>query len=136
MSTFKCIGAGAALLTALLAAGCATSGSHSERSAFPAGRYQNGETVAIFSADGSFKGTTTQAEDWVKGTYTVSGDSLTMIDTWESDSLVKRMGKSCINVPGKYRWTVSKDVLVATVVDDPCDGRREGTSGVPWTRVN
>ena len=136
MSNAKCVGIGASMLSVILASGCATSGGHAGDTTFPVGRYQNGETVAVFGADGSFKGTTTQSEDWVKGTYASRGDIFTVVDTWESESLVKRMGRSCKGIPGKYRWSMSGGVLTAKVVDDKCDGRREGTSGVPWTRVN
>ncbi|MDR7191795.1 hypothetical protein [Luteimonas terrae] len=124
-----------AVAGALLAAGCASTGSGSTPSAFQPGKYQNGETVAIFNADGTFVGTTTTGDDWVRGTYAVTGSEVVMQDTWESESLRQQMGKDCIGVEGRYSWTLVSDVLTATAIDDPCEGRRQGTSGVPWTRM-
>ena len=123
-------------LAVLLATGCATYGRQVGANAFPSGKYHNGDTVAIFNADGTFLGTTTAGNDWVKGTYSVSGNTLTMVDTWESDSTIQHSGKSCVNVPGRYSWTLSDGVLTAMAIDDACDGRKRGTSGVPWTRMN
>lgn len=123
------------VLCALLAAGCASTGGGSTASAFQPGKYQNGETVAIFNADGTFVGTTTTGVDWVRGTYTVTGNEVVMQDTWESDTLRQQMGKDCIGIAGRYSWTLAGGVLTATAIDDPCEGRRQGTSGVPWTRM-
>lgn len=120
---------------ASLAAGCASSGGSSAASAFQPGKYQNGESVAIFNADGTFVGTTPTGDDWVRGTYAVTGNEVVMRDTWESEMLRQQMGKDCIGIAGRYRWTLAGDVLTATVIDDPCAGRRQGTSGVPWTRM-
>lgn|GEM_PF-1926055 len=124
-----------AVTCALLAAGCASTGGGSTASAFQPGKYQNAESVAIFNADGTFVGTTTTGDDWVKGTYEVTGNEVVMQDTWESERLRRQMGKDCIGVVGRYGWTLVGDVLTATAIDDPCEGRRQGTSGVPWTRM-
>lgn len=124
-----------AITCALLAAGCTSTGGASTASAFPAGKYQNGDTVAIFNADGTFVGTTTTGDDWVRGTYRVDGDEVTMQDSWESDMLREQMGKDCIGIEGRYGWALTGDVLTATAIDDPCEGRRQGTSGVAWTRM-
>ncbi len=124
-----------AVACALLAGGCASTGGGSAASTFPAGKYQNGETVAIFNADGTYVGTTTTGEDWVKGNYQVSGNEFTMQDTWESDMLRTQMGQDCIGIKGRYSWAMAGDVLTATAIDDPCEGRKQGTSGVAWTRM-
>ncbi|MDR6990492.1 hypothetical protein [Luteimonas sp. 3794] len=124
-----------AIACALLTAGCASTGGASTASAFQPGKYQNGETVAIFNTDGTFVGTTTSGNEWVRGTYQVTGNEVVMRDTWESDMLRQQMGKDCIGIAGRYNWTLQADVLTATVIDDACDGRRRGTSGVPWTRM-
>ena len=118
-----------ALCGSLLVAACASTGSNHATSAFPVGKYHNGDTVAIFNSDGTFVGTTTQGTDWVKGTYTVSGNEITMVDTWEADDLVQKMGKSCMGIEGRYNWTKEGDVLTATAIDDACEGRKAGTSG-------
>lgn len=128
------ITAGLAITFALLAGACTTSGG-SSASAFPVGKYRNGETVAIFNADGTFEGTTTGGDDWVKGTYVASGNEVTMEDTWEGDKLKENMGKSCLGIKGRYGWTLTGDVFTATAIDDPCEGRKQGTSGVQWTRM-
>lgn len=124
-----------ALSTLALLAACASTGGGGEASAFPAGKYRNGETVAIFNADGTFVGTTTKNEDWVKGNYTVAGNEFTMVDTWEGDDLMKEMGKSCVGIEGRYTWVLEGDTMTATAIDDACEGRKQGTSGVPWTRM-
>lgn len=129
------ITAALAVTCTLLAAGCASTGGGNTAAAFQPGKYQNGETVAIFNADGSFVGTTTTGDDWVRGTYVVSGNEVTMQDTWESEMLRRQMGKDCIGIEGRYSWTLAGGVLTATAIDDPCEGRRQGTSGVPWTRM-
>lgn len=124
-----------AVTCALLASGCASPSGGSTAAAFQPGKYRNGETVAIFNADGTFVGTTTTGEDWVRGRYAVDGNEVTMQDTWESAMLRQKMGKDCIGIEGRYSWTLAGDVLTATAIDDSCEGRRQGTSGVPWTRM-
>lgn len=123
------------LCGSLLLAACASTGTSDDASAFPVGKYRNGDTVAIFNADGTFVGTTTEGEDWVKGTYAATGKEFTMQDTWEGEALVKQMGKSYMGIEGRYTWALEADVLTATVVEDACEGRVKGTSGVPWTRM-
>ena len=51
----------------LLLCACASGGAKTEVSPL-VGKYQAGETVAIFNPDGTFEGTTTQNETWVRGT--------------------------------------------------------------------
>ena len=53
----------------------------------------------------------------------------------ERDALRRQMGTDCIGIPGRYSWTLAGDVLIATAIDDPCASRRQGTSGVRWTRM-
>lgn len=125
----------AAMSGSLLVAACASTGTGGSASAFPVGKYQSGNTVAVFNADGTFLGTTTQGNDWVKGNYTVAGNEITMRDTWEADSLVQQSGKSCLGVEGRYSWALAGDVLTATAIDDACEARKAGTDGVPWTRM-
>lgn len=129
------ITAASVLTAALLAAGCTSTPPGRDASAFQPGRYQNGDTVAVFNSDGTFVGTTTTGDDWVRGTYQLRGNEVVMRDTWESDALRQEMGTDCIGIPGRYSWTLADDVLIATVIDDPCAGRRQGTSGVRWTRM-
>jgi hypothetical protein len=124
-----------ALCGSLFVAACASTGPGDSASTFPFGKYHNGDTVAIFNADGTFVGTTTQGEDWVKGNYTVAGNEITMVDTWEGDVLLQKMGKSCMGVEGRYSWVLEGDVLTATAIDDACEGRKAGTDGTPWTRM-
>ena len=83
----------------LLLCACASGGVKTEVSPL-VGKYQAGETVAIFNPDGTFEGTTTQNEAWVSGNYTLDGNEVTLDDTWESDGLLKQMGKSCMGTKG------------------------------------
>lgn len=118
----------------LLSAGCATTGHSASASNFPVGKYSNGDTVAIFNPDGTFTGTTTSGDEWVRGTYTHTADEFTMIDTWEGPMLTDG-GNGCEGQPGRYRWSLTGDVLIATAIEDSCAGRKQGTSGVAWTRM-
>lgn len=124
------LAAAAALLTA-----CAGTPGKGAQAAFTPGKFRNGDTVAIFNPDGTFVGTTAQGADWVKGTYVVNGNEVTFEDTWEATALTERMGKSCLGIKGRYSWTLVGDVMTATAIDDPCEGRNRGTSGIPWTRM-
>lgn len=102
---------------------------------FPAGRYQQGDTVVVFNPNGTFVGTTPEGNDWVRGTYTNSGNEMTVTDTWESEDMNKD-GNSCMGMPGRYSWALSGDTFTANVVDDACEGRKKGTDGIAWTRMH
>ena len=114
-----------------LLAGCASSGTTSSASPL-VGKYQSGGGIAIFSADGTYRGSTPDGEDWVKGTYTVDGNMLTMSDTWEDPAVIQ---PSCIGVPGRYTWEIKNDTLIARAVDDACEARKQATSGTAWKRL-
>ena len=118
----------------LLFTACASTGASSDVSPL-VGKYQSGEVIAIFNADGTYEGTTPQNDTWVRGTYRIDGDQVTLQDTWESDSLFKQMGKSCMGIAGRYSWVIEDDKLTAIALDDACEGRKRGTSGVEWTRM-
>ncbi len=102
---------------------------------FPAGTYHNGDTVVVFNTNGTFVGTTPQGNDWVRGNYTANGNEMTVTDTWETDDM-KKDGNSCIGMTGRYNWVLSGDTMTTSVVDDTCAGRKKGTDGVAWTRMN
>ncbi len=136
--------------TALLLAACSSMGAKSSDSAsnisngtsklivasdFPVGRYQEGTTVVVFNPDGTFLGTTPDGNDWVRGTYTHTANEITLIDTWESEEMV-RNGTNCKGIPGRYSWVLSGQTLTATVIDDTCEGRKQGTDGIAWTRMH
>lgn len=112
-----------------------TSASMDVASDFPAGRYQRGDTVVVFNPNDTFVGTTPEGNDWVRGTYTHSGNEFTATDTWESEDMIKN-GNSCMGVPGRYSWALSGDTFIAHVIDDACEGRKKGTDGVAWTRMH
>lgn len=122
--------AAVAVTCALLAAGCASTRASSTASAFQPGKYRHGDTVAIFHVDGIFVGTTTAGDDWVKGTYELSGNTFAMQDTWESASLRQQMGKDCIGMVGRYSWTLAGDVLTATATAIPA--RDVGGARMAW----
>jgi len=119
----------------LAVAGCASTAGGSAASAFQPGKYRSGDTVAIFNTDGTFVGTTPTGDDWVRGTWQVVGREIVLRDTWEGEMLRRQMGKDCIGIAGRYSWTLVGEVLTATAIDDACEGRRQGTDGVPWTRM-
>ena len=114
-----------------LLAACASSGPASNASAL-VGKYQVEGTIAIFNADGTYVGTTVDGRDWVKGTYTVDGNMLTMTDTWEDSKI---MTSNCMGITGRYTWELKGDTLTAQAVEDACEGRKQATSGTAWKRV-
>ena len=116
-----------------LLAGCATHGATSGTSTSPlVGKYQSQGGIAIFSADGTYRGTALDGKEWVKGTYKVDGNSFTMIDTWEDQAVIQ---PSCIGVPGRYTWELKDDALTAQAVEDTCEGRKQATNNTTWKRV-
>lgn len=148
MNTHRTLAVSAALAILLAASGCASTGNPSTpaasadarataatTAAFPTGKFRNGDTVAVFNPDGTYLGTTTNGEDWIKGNYALSGNEITLEDTWEAASHVERMGKSCKGIKGRYGWAMAGDVLTATLIEDTCEGRIKGINGTAWTRM-
>lgn len=115
--------------TCTLLAACASGGGSASDVTPLVGKYQSGPSIATFDADGTFRGTTPEGKDWVRGTYTVDGNTMTMVDTWEDkDVLTER----CEGVPGRY---AENDALTAQSIEDACKGRRDTVSGMAWTRM-
>ncbi len=101
---------------------------------FPTGRFQNGDMVAVMNPDGSYVGTTPQGEDWVRGRYVVTGDTVTITDSWMADAY---KDNSCVGKgTGRYRWTSTATGTRYTLIEDACAARARGLgdSGV-WTRI-
>jgi hypothetical protein len=131
MSTKTRVAAVLAATTVMLAIACA-SAADTKPAAFPVGSYQNEQNIVVFKPDGTFVGTTPKGEDWVKGTYTHSGNAATVVDTWEGEPL---KGENCMGKVGKYTWAKTGKVLTFNVVEDPCQGRKHGTDKVAWTQI-
>ena len=96
------------------------------QSKFPTGTYSNGEFAITFYEDGSH---TVSANNnvLVKGTYTVAKDQIVLTD--------KEGEYSCgESRPGKYRWTVDKNVLTFEKLEDDCEGRAGALSGQAWVK--
>lgn len=117
--------------TCLLLAACASGGTASEASPL-IGKFQSGQSVAIFNADGSFSGTTPDGKAWVRGTYTVDGDTMTMVDTWEDPAV---LNERCEGISGRYTWQIENDTLTARVIEDACKGRADTIGSMAWKRV-
>lgn len=115
----------------LLLTACASGGSTSGVSPL-VGSYQNGQSVATFNADGSFSGATPDGEEWVRGTYTLDGKTMTMVDTWEDEAVLT---ERCEGIPGRYAWSLEGDTLVARVIEDACEGRSETIDNQAWKRL-
>lgn len=79
-----------------------------------------------FTADGDFS-VTESGEVLAVGTYTATSTTV---------ELVPGSGAIACAESGTYEWDVEDDILTFTVVNDPCDGRKEGLDGVPRKRVD
>lgn len=103
-------------------------------SAFPTGRFQNGDMIAVMNPDGTYVGTTPTNDDWVKGNYTVDGDMVAINDSWMAE---KYKEGSCVGKgAGRYRWAATAAGISYTLVDDPCEARAKGLGdNGAWTRV-
>jgi hypothetical protein len=42
---------------------------------------------------------------------------------------------ACPNATGKYKISITADVLAFTLIDDPCEGRGTSLNGIKWTKV-
>jgi hypothetical protein len=42
---------------------------------------------------------------------------------------------ACPNATGKYKISFTADVMVFTLIDDPCEGRGNSLNGIKWTKV-
>lgn len=115
----------------LLLGACASGGSTSDVSPL-VGKFQNGPNTATFHPDGTFVGTTPDGKEWVRGTYTVDGDTMTMVDTWEDKQVLT---ERCEGIPGRYSWKIENDTLTSKVIEDACEGRAEAVSATAWKRI-
>lgn len=96
------------------------------------GKFQSGESVAIFNADGTFAGTPPDGKEWVRGTYTVDGDTMEMVDTWEDPQVLT---ERCEGIHGRYGWKIENDTLTVKMIEDACKGRAETINGMAWKRL-
>ncbi len=60
------------------------------------------------------------------GTYTSTSSSITLNATGGTSS--------CINIPGKYNFSISGNTLSFSLVSDTCNGRSDALVGGAWTK--
>ena len=63
----------------------------------------------------------------VTGTYTLSGDKITIIDDGNASE------GGCSGIEGNYSYSIDGDELIFSLIADNCDGRSEGMPGT-WTK--
>ena len=86
-------------------------------------------TVWTINADGTFHVTTTKPKAQVWGTYTVSGDTMTVQETRGKGAIPK----SCKS-PGVYKFSrPDANTLAFTLVNDVCKPRIQNVTQ-PWHR--
>lgn len=125
------LGAGVALM---LLAGCASTGGGASKSGLAPGRFVNDTLVIVLSADGSYLGTTTDGDDWVRGSYRSRGDEITVQDSWMHQNLAD---KSCVGKgEGRYRWQEDGGAVRVrfTLIEDACAARARGIGNSVWQR--
>jgi len=82
----------------------------------PLGSYQSGPFTVTLQEGGTFRVVHANGGG-VTGTYKVSGDQVEITD--EGGEFF------CQNGAGKYTWKAEGDKLTFTLIEDPCDGRRQ-----------
>jgi hypothetical protein len=100
-----------------------------EATAFPIGTFtmedHDGKWLIVFKDDGSFRVTINGQPMVRRGSYTVSGDQITL-----SDDSVPCAGKG----DGTYRWTFDGKMLTWEVVKDRCIARKGTHDGSTWSK--
>jgi hypothetical protein len=104
-------------------------GTRAEAADFPTGTYIHSlhkETVIRFDEDGKFKVTLSKLVV-AKGTYTVTGDEVTLTD--EDGGFAEKEPDRKV---GKYRWKVKDKVATFTPVEDRSKGWRGCLTTGTW----
>ena len=86
------------------------------------------DTLTIhIRTDSSFV-TNRNGEVLVRSSYTIAGDTLTILDYGTGDYV-------CPDMKGRYKFIRSGDNLAFTLIDDPCEGRAQTLNGSKWTKA-
>ena len=95
-----------------------------------AGQWTNSMgTVWTINPDGTFHAAATTPKAQIWGTYTVSGDTVTLQETRQSG----KIAKNCKG-PGTYKFSrPDANTLTFVVVNDPCKPRVQNVTQ-PWHR--
>ena len=72
--------------------------------------------------------TTSQGDVVVRSHCTISGDTLSLRD-YEGQY-------ACPDMEGKYKFMINGQVLVLTLIDDPCEGRMHSIDGIKWAKAS
>jgi hypothetical protein len=105
---------------------CAQSIQNTDWKAFVADPLNDTLTIHIRS-DSSFV-TNSKGEVLVRSSYTIAGDTLTILDYGTGDYV-------CPDMKGRYKFIRSGDNLAFTLIDDPCEGRAQTLNGSKWTKA-
>jgi hypothetical protein len=81
-------------------------------------------TLHIHS-DSSFV-TKSNGEILVRSNCMIKSDTLTLSDYGSGEYV-------CTDMIGKYKITVKGNTFIATLIDDPCEGRAHALDGIKWT---
>jgi hypothetical protein len=87
----------------------------------------NDTLIIHIRTDSSFV-TNRNGEVLVRSSYTIAGDTLTILDYGTGDYV-------CPDMKGRYKFIRSGDNLAFTLIDDPCEGRAQTLNGSKWTKA-
>ncbi len=117
-------GSATLVLSLLLLLACSGEAA-SQSGDFPLGSYESGPFTITFEKGGAFRVKHSSGAG-VTGTYKLSGDRIEFADQ-EGEFM-------CQDSDGKYTWKVDGDRLIFSVVDDPCDGRKQALTSKPLVK--
>ena len=78
--------------------------------------------------DSSFV-TLSNGEVLVQSKCTITDETVTLSDYSTSQY-------SCPDMTGKYKINLKGDILILTVIEDPCEGRAQALNGIKWTKAS
>jgi hypothetical protein len=86
------------------------------------------DTLTIhIQGDSSFV-TKSNGEVLVRSNYTIAGDTLSISDYGT--------GEYTCPDKGKYKINLSTDILIFTLIEDPCEGRAQTLDGLKWIKAS
>jgi len=78
--------------------------------------------------DSSFV-TLSNGEVLVQSKCTITDETVTLSDYSTSQY-------SCPDMTGKYKINLKGDILILTLIEDPCEGRAQALNGIKWTKAS
>jgi major membrane immunogen (membrane-anchored lipoprotein) len=81
---------------------------------FPTGTYTSGDYTVEYRDDGTFT-LWNEGEVSTEGTYSVTDDEIQFMDSYCAEQDAN---------PGIYKWQHENGRLTCTLIEDPCEGRR------------